>query len=76
MSAATSRGNHKSAIKHHDALKNNFTKEIETGFQFSILISNMTKMRGSKVALVGVVTPDAIDDFGQVVEKHRYAHDQ
>ena len=55
-SEAMSRGNHKSAIKHHDALKNNFTKEIETGFQIPILISDVTKIRGSEVSPVGAAT--------------------
>ena len=55
-------------VKHYDVLKKNFTKEIENGFQFTIFIIDITKIRGSEVALVGAENQDTIDDFGQATE--------
>ena len=76
VTAEMSRGNHKSAIKHHDALWTNFDKEVRAGFQFPISTSDVKKFPGSEVSPVGAASQDAIDELGQIIEKFRPTHNQ
>ena len=76
VQAAISRGNHKSAERHIEVLRNNFVKEIKTGFQFPFLIEDIPKIKGSMVAPVGVASQETVNELGEIVPKYRPTHDQ
>ena len=64
-----SRGNHQSAVRHHDVLSNFFEKEVRTGFQCPFEVLDISKIPGAEVSSAGMDTQDTIDDHGYIIEK-------
>jgi hypothetical protein len=71
-----SRGNHKSAEKHKDALDGIIENDIHRGFALPLLIDILFDLPGASLAPLGCVDQDTINERGERTKRFRMMHDQ
>lgn len=70
------RGNHKSASKSQEILKQLITEDVKRGFALPLPISILNRLPKAALAPLGCVKQSSLDSFGNRVEKFRMTHDQ
>lgn len=73
-----SRGNHKSARtprENVEILKDNYRKEVESGWTLPIPVHCLRKIKGASIIPVGVQTQHTTDEIGKRKAKRRTTHD-
>ena len=76
LTAAITRGNHKSASDHPTVLQKLFTNDVSRGFILPISAPSLLKLRGTEISPLGIVRQSTIDENGSIVTKFRGTHDQ
>ncbi len=72
-----SRGNHQSAIKHHDVLKSTIAKEVLQGWMIPIPLKYVNQIPNSEIAPVGIDDKQfKLNPDGSKSRKYRLTHDQ
>ncbi|MFN9981490.1 MAG: hypothetical protein ACK53Y_16315 [bacterium] len=72
----SSRGNHKSASKNMEILRDIIKEDIERGFAIPLPITALHFFKNASLAPLGCVQQSLIDMVGNRVVKHRMTHDQ
>jgi hypothetical protein len=70
------RGNHKSAIDHHQIFLEIIKEDVERGFALPLPTSILHSIPQASLAPLGCVKQAALDSLGNRTFKHRMTHDQ
>lgn len=70
------RGNHTSAIQHHSILHVLCFKDMSMGYQLPFQPHALQHVKHGLVAPYGIVSQSTINGRGEIMPKHRLAHDQ
>jgi len=70
------RGNHKSASKNLEVLRNIIKDDVERGFALPLPITALHFIPGASLAPLGCARQSSVDDLGNRVVKYRMTHDQ
>ncbi len=71
-----SRGNHKSTLKHTEAIHNLITEDATCGFALPLPTSVLYKIPNASLAPSGCVEQETIDSRGKKIPRYRLTHDQ
>ena len=76
LEEAIVQGDHKSARSNIPVLTKLLKKDVHLAFQLPITINAIRKVPHSCIAPYGLISQQSVDEIGDIITKHRAAHDQ
>jgi hypothetical protein len=70
------RGNHKSATKHIDTVRQLLAEDVTRGYSLILPIETVNHLKNISISPIGCQEQNTINEKGEIIIKHRLTHDQ